>query len=225
MTSPRPLTKSRFKLGLECPVKLFYTGKKEYKDQKKEDTFLEALAEGGFQVGELAKYKYPGGVDIKTLDYDEALEITIKELKKDKATIHEAAIKHEDLFIRVDILKKTNDFIELIEVKAKSYEMVDLEKDPFIDQRNKKIQKLNGKWAPYLYDIAFQYHLATLAFPNKTIIPKLLLVDKTKHALTDGLNQRFKIFKENGRKKVVLNGELTSEDLVRNRVVSAQRTV
>ena len=62
----RYLTKSRFKLGLECPVKLFYRAKPEYKDQKIEDAFLEALAEGGFQVGELAKYKYPNGIDIET---------------------------------------------------------------------------------------------------------------------------------------------------------------
>ena len=176
MSKPRYLTKSRFKLGLECPIKLFYIKKEEYKDQKQEDTFLEALAEGGFQVGELAKYKYPGGVDIETLDYDESLEVTNKELEKDKATIYEAAVRYDDLFIRVDVLKKTNAFIEIIEVKAKSYEMVDLEKDPFIDQRTKKVKKLNGKWAPYLYDIAFQYYVATKAFPGKTIIPKLLLV-------------------------------------------------
>jgi hypothetical protein len=29
------LTKSRFKLGLECPNKLYYTSKKEYANQKK----------------------------------------------------------------------------------------------------------------------------------------------------------------------------------------------
>jgi hypothetical protein len=51
----KPLTKSRFKLGLECPNKLFYTSKKEYAIQKNEDTFLQALAQGGFQVEELAR--------------------------------------------------------------------------------------------------------------------------------------------------------------------------
>jgi len=213
MTKPRYLTKSRFKLGFECPVKLFYTGKKEYKDQKKEDAFLEALAEGGFQVGELAKYKYPGGLDIETLDYDESLALSNKELEKDKATIYEAAVNYGDLFIRVDILKKTNDYIEIIEVKAKSYEQKDLEKDPFLDGRSIKVKKIAGKWAPYLYDIAFQYYVASKAFPDKSIIPKLLLVDKTSSALTDGLNQKFKIIKENGRKKVLLNGELTKVDL------------
>ncbi len=51
--SPRYLTKSRFKLALECPTKLYYTAKAEYGNTKEHDEFLQALAEGGFQVGEL----------------------------------------------------------------------------------------------------------------------------------------------------------------------------
>jgi len=49
----RVLTKSRFKLALECPNKLYYTRKKEYANTKKDDPFLAALADGGFQVEEL----------------------------------------------------------------------------------------------------------------------------------------------------------------------------
>ena len=49
MTSIRYLTKSRFKLAMECPAKLFYTGKdNEYKNTKGDDEFLESLAEGGY---------------------------------------------------------------------------------------------------------------------------------------------------------------------------------
>lgn len=47
MSSTRYLTKSRFKLAMECPTKLFYTGKdNEYKNTKGDDEFLESLAEG-----------------------------------------------------------------------------------------------------------------------------------------------------------------------------------
>jgi hypothetical protein len=64
------LTKSRFKLAVECPTKLFYTGKgKEYKDAMVEDDFLAMLAEGGYQVGELAKYRYPSGVQINEKEH------------------------------------------------------------------------------------------------------------------------------------------------------------
>ena len=107
MTKKRYLTKSRFKLACECPTKLFYTRKKiKYANQKQEDKFLKALAEGGFQVGELAKQYFPGGHDIKTLDYDQSLSETNDLLAQDKVTIYEAAIQAGNLFIRADILVK-----------------------------------------------------------------------------------------------------------------------
>lgn len=71
----KPLTKSRFKLGLECPNKLFYTQKKEYADTKLSNPFLEALAQGGFQVEELARMLYPDGVLIKGNDWDYELNL------------------------------------------------------------------------------------------------------------------------------------------------------
>ena len=40
----RFLSKSRFKLGLGCPNKLYYTLKQEYASQKDNDIFLQALA-------------------------------------------------------------------------------------------------------------------------------------------------------------------------------------
>lgn len=67
MSNPRYLTKSRFKLAAECPTKLFYTGKdKVYRNLKQEDSFLAMLAEGGYQVGELAKLYYPDGIEIES---------------------------------------------------------------------------------------------------------------------------------------------------------------
>ena len=63
--TPRLLTKSRFKQAMECPNKLFYTRKKEYANRKLEDSFLEALAQGGFQVEELARMEYPEGILIE----------------------------------------------------------------------------------------------------------------------------------------------------------------
>lgn len=46
----RVLSKSRFKLGLECPNKLYYTNDKTFANKKSEDTFLKSLSEGGFQL-------------------------------------------------------------------------------------------------------------------------------------------------------------------------------
>jgi len=77
-----------------------------YANQSVEDTFLVALAEGGFQVGELAKQYFPDGVNIATLDVTKAVNQTSELLKKENITIFEAAIKYENCFIRIDILEK-----------------------------------------------------------------------------------------------------------------------
>jgi hypothetical protein len=75
----RYLTKSRYKLGLECPTKLFYSNKKEeFANVKLEDPFLLALANGGFQVEALARLEYPDGVLIEAHggEYQKAIENT-----------------------------------------------------------------------------------------------------------------------------------------------------
>jgi len=144
------LTKSRFKLATECPTKLFYTGKKKYANASLDNPFLEALAGGGFQVGELAKHYFPGGHNIHTLDYDEALKQTNKLLEQDEVVIYEAAVKYNNLFIRVDVLVKRNNYIKLYEVKAKS---IDLTNNSFLKKDDKNVL---ANWKPYLFDVAFQ---------------------------------------------------------------------
>jgi hypothetical protein len=176
--SNRYLTKSRFKLAMECPTKLYYTGKEEYINQNIDDPFLIALAEGGFQVGELAKHYFAGGYDIETLDYDEALRITNELLSKDKVIIYEAAILYEKFFIRTDILVKNGRNIELIEVKAKSA-------DDFYNKSG-----IKPEWKPYLLDVAFQKYVVAKAFPDYKVIAYLMLADKDAKCPTDGLNQK-----------------------------------
>ena len=88
----RYLTKSRFQLACECPTKLYYYGKSQYPNTKDEDEFLAALAEGGFQVGALAKCFFPEGIEITSLDYEKSLQETKALLEREAVTIFEAAI-------------------------------------------------------------------------------------------------------------------------------------
>ena len=214
---PRYLTKSRYKLGLECPTKLHYTGKSEYANQNIEDTFLLALADGGFQVGELAKCYFPGGHDIKTLAYDEALSKTNELLKKDQVIIFEAAIRFETLFIRVDILIKNNNHIELVEVKAKSVD-TDSE-EAFLTKK----RSISSSWKPYLADVAFQKHVIRCAFPECTVSAYLMMANKNAYCPTDGLNQKFIIINDkNGRKGVKVSQTLSEEDVAEQILVKVK---
>lgn len=206
------LTKSKFKIGLECPTKLFYEhNKSRYLNTKIEDSFLLALAEGGFQVGELAKLYYPDGVDIQTLDHDEAISQTEMLLKQDEVIIYEAAFKSENLFIRADIIIKKGNQIQLIEVKAKSYNH---EKDSFLGRSD----SIKSDWKPYLYDVAFQKYVISKSHPDFKVSAFLLLADKTSKATVEGLNQKFLLVNKEGRTRVELVGDV-SLDKLGNRIL------
>lgn len=204
----RYITKSRFKLALECPTKIYYDGKPEYANQKLEDTFLLALADGGFQIGELAKCYFPGGHDIKSLDYDDALIKTNELLKGNHVIIYEAAVRSGNFFIRVDILVKNGNSLEFIEVKSKSFDG-NTEED-FLNKNG----TISSSWREYLADAAFQKFVIEHAFPDYSVSANLMLADKSALCPTDGLNQKFRVVKDaNGRKSVSVSPDLSKEDL------------
>ena len=107
------LTKSRFKTGLSCPTKLYYeSNPQDFVNNDDVNEFMQALAKGGLQVGELAKLYYPGGVEIDGLSKEEQLEQTRTALKQKNVVIYEAAILVDHKFIRIDILVKKGDSIQ-----------------------------------------------------------------------------------------------------------------
>lgn len=178
----RLLTKSRYKLALECPNKLFYTRKEEYANQKNNDPFLQALASGGFQVEELARLHYPDGIliDGNIKDYDWLAKRTEELLQEENVTIFEAAFRVQNLFIRTDILVKKGNHIQLIEVKAKSFHPEEIE-----------FQK--STWKPYLFDVAFQKYVIQKYNSNWSVTAYFMLADKSKTTTINGLNQYFRI--------------------------------
>lgn len=196
------LTKSRFKLGLECPNKLYFTSKKEYANKKNEDTFLEALAQGGFQVEELARMHYPDGIFINAehFEYEKAVELTNRELGKDNVVLFEAAFLHNGLFIRTDILEKKGNKIRILEVKAKAF-------DPNDDQFFVGVRGgIHAGWKPYLFDLAYQKYVVHKSFPGFDISAWLMMADKSKKAQVNGLNQMFRIPKDgNPRTDIIRN--------------------
>jgi len=195
------LSKSRFKQGLECPNKLYFSNNsKVYHNVKKYDTFLQALASGGFQIEEYARLQYPEGIliedpeDRKDYNYQDLADQTTALLQRENVVIFEAAFYIDHLFIRTDLLVKKGNQIKLIEVKAKSIDP--RKEDNFL---TKKKNKIVSGWKPYLFDLAFQTYVAQKCLPNCKITPYLCLVDKTKATDYEGLNQLFRI-KKNGKR-------------------------
>ncbi|MFK5955526.1 MAG: DUF2779 domain-containing protein [Planctomycetota bacterium] len=206
---PRYLTKSRFKLANECPAKLFYTAKKEvYLDKSFDDEFLAALAEGGFQVGELAKAMYPQGHDIEELDYEISLRKTAALLEQENVVLFEPAFLFEGLFVRVDVLIKQGNSIQLLEVKAKSCS--GSSEDQFF---NAKGTALTGKWRPYVEDAIFQHHVLSGAHPEWKVQPFLMLINKQATCPSDGLHQKFLLQRDaSGRSECVITAPLNQAE-------------
>jgi len=204
----RYLTKSRFKIASDCPRKLYYSGKAEYGNAKENDDFLQALAEGGYQVGELAKLYYPGGHDIVESGYETPLKRTCALLQQENVIIYEAAIRYRNLFIRIDILEKRGNHIKLIEVKAKSFSGD--EEGTFVSKKG----YVSSGWRPYLYDVAFQNFVLSRAFPQFQIDSYLMLANKSKAATVNGLNQKFQLTKNQEKRiNVKLIGDTSPEAL------------
>src|SRR5688572_8583423 len=111
---PRFLTKTRFKLALECPTKLFYSKKVNEYSVHDSDPFMFELAKSGFQVGELAKFYFvddPVGqnitIQVPPDDYEQAIKETQERLKSESEVIlAEAAFRFENCYVRADIFIK-----------------------------------------------------------------------------------------------------------------------
>ena len=185
----RYLTKSRFKLGLECPFKLT----EDFQEDQEENDFLSALADGGFQAEELARLHYETGILIEDKDYSVSVKKTNEELLKDSCVIYEAAFLHKKLFVRTDILIKSGNYLKIIEVKAKSFNSEN--KNTFTSKNG----QIKSAWKPYLFDLAFQKFVVEKCFPNYKIEAFLMLADKSKKASINGLNQLFQICDNNSR--------------------------
>ena len=219
MTVIRYLTKSRFKMAVECPTKLFYTGKRtEYADSMEGNEFLAMLAEGGYQVGALAKLRYPEGIEIREKNHADAEAATRAHLSRESVILFEPAIRFGNFFIRIDILVKKGGSFELIEVKAKSY---DSTKPDFYN----KSGSVKPGVLPYFQDAAFQTWVLQQAYPDATISTFLMMPDKSQTAPVNGINQMFKFTLDKEidvRLPATVNGEKLAKVLLAKVDVSSE---
>lgn len=117
---PIRLSKSRFIAGQQCPLRLWNdVYRRELATAP--DSTLQAIFDRGTAVGELAQQRWPGGqlVGFKPWEREQAIAAT-QALMADPAVpaIYEAAIEHQGVFIRVDVLARNEEGWDLVEIKA-----------------------------------------------------------------------------------------------------------
>lgn len=195
-------TKSAFKQALFCPASLYYYyDKANYANQNDQDDFLQALADGGNQVGDLAKvyFDIQPETDLSNVkEYDESVRRTEELFHRKDVNIAEAAFRWGTCFVRADIIEKKGSVINLIEVKAKSW---DPDEDQLVQKTNSN--KVNTGFLEYVYDVAFQQYVIRNALgPNYTVNAFLMLADKSVAADYDGINQLFRVVKKDGHTEI-----------------------
>lgn len=166
------LSKSDFTLACSCAKKLIYK-KANYPTTLEGNEFMELLADGGYLIGKYATLHYPGGIEISGSQQD-ALRLTERYLHdNENIVLFEAAILAGQKLVRVDILEKKGQVLNLIEVKAKSFDGEAT--DPYkglID---------------YLEDVCYQRIVMREAYPEFIVNSFLFLPDKSKRLEIDQL--------------------------------------
>ena len=186
------LTKSRFKLGLDCPTKVFYDANKDiYSNLASKDDFLQMLAYGGHQVGALAKMMFerenPEAVEVTDRKQEDQIAVTQSLLARDSVTIFEGTLRHANLLLRADVMRKRGSVLDLIEVKATGWEP----KEDSLTGKTERSNPLAPEFEDYVYDIAFQHYVASLLYPAWQIRPWLLFLDTSCRIEFDGLAKAF----------------------------------
>lgn len=171
------LSKSDFKLASSCPKKLIYK-KAAYLTKNDSNEYLEMLAQGGYIVAKYSQLTYPEGIEITS----ETLEGTIEETKNlihqnENITFFEATILSNNKLIRIDILEKKGNVLNLIEVKSESFDSTE------------KIEK----HLESIEDVAYQTLVLKETYPDYEINSYLLLPDKSKRTEIEGLAGWFKV--------------------------------
>lgn len=189
------LTKSLFTTSLGCPRKLYYAVHREkYDNTNSDNDFMRSLAEGGIQVGALArhyyrsKYRSFGYHYIETKNKKEALRQTAEAMSEQNVVIAEAAFESDGCFVRADIMVKRGETIQLIEVKSSSLHQKDVDKISEITKRG----EVNSAYRHYIYDLAFQKYVIEKAL-GKDVEGYLMLINTDKACDVDGLNSMVRI--------------------------------
>jgi hypothetical protein len=103
------ISKGKFVAGCQCLKRLYLLVRQpELAGGKDAADF--ALLDQGRQVGKLAQQLFPGGVEVRTGNPEEAIRTTQELIANpDIPAIFEAAFEHEGVFVSVDILQRRRD--------------------------------------------------------------------------------------------------------------------
>ena len=212
MTTPT-LSKSLFKLGLECPLRLKHALTQPALPRKSDDDeYMQMLSRGGYMFEKLVRLYHPGeDMYVPKQSHAEASARTIAKIKAGDCTLHETTFAHGSLMARSDMVRVSGSTLDLIEIKSAS-----AEGEGNLVADTKELSKQH--WEPYVVDLAYQVHVARLALKaagiEKTIRAWFYLPNTAGSASTEEVRGLFTVTENSpgGRPEVTYRGKARPGD-------------
>ena len=113
------LSKSKFILGQQCNKSFWFDINNIEPTNLPDEGSLERLS-AGKEVGDISKELFPGGIEIPYLpgEQKKMFELTRECISKGATSIYEASFIFDDIFVRVDLMNKTEKGWDIYEVKS-----------------------------------------------------------------------------------------------------------
>ncbi len=197
MHSNRTLSKSDFLLARDCEMKLHWR-EHGFPDTRASNQYLRLLADGGFMVEALARAMFPGGLHVASGSTTRDVEHTRELLRAASTTLFEATFVAGRRLVRTDIIEKRGNVVRLIEVKAKSFDGAAHAESlatggPGEFRAAKKGRPIMADWLPKFEELSYQTLVLERALPGVTVLPFLLMVDKSKRSALDNVPSLFSL--------------------------------
>jgi len=203
MSNKAKLSKSLFKVGLECPLRIKHSlAKPSLPRRSGADEYMRMLAEGGYMFEKLVRVYHPGeDMYVPKEPHSSACARTIARIKAGDGLLHEATFAHEGLMARSDMVRIRGSIVDIIEIKSRS-----VEAGPDGQTDNACLGKAD--WEPYVVDLAYQVHVAGLALQaagvRKTLRAWFYVPNKAGVASTEEVRGLFSITQDaSGRRPEV----------------------
>ena len=115
------ISKSSFVLGVQCEKSYWFKHNRYPETNPSDDAAKERLS-AGQEVGEISKMLFPDGEEIPYMGdkYQEMFSLTLEKIANGADVLYEASFIDDDIFIRVDLMKKTPKGWDIYEVKSSS---------------------------------------------------------------------------------------------------------
>ncbi len=113
------ISKSSFILGQQCNKSFWLNINNIEPTNPPDDGALERLSAGN-EVGDISKELFPGGREVPYMPGEQGkmAEITKEYIEKGITSIYEASFIYDDIFVRVDLMNKTDKGWDIYEVKS-----------------------------------------------------------------------------------------------------------